>query len=777
MRILLVEDDELIAEALVKALTDQHYAIDVATDGQAGWELAEAFAYDLIMLDVMLPKLDGISLCRRWRSLGVRSPIILLTSQDSSTKKVMGLDAGADDYVVKPFEMQEVLARIRALLRRGNLTSSPLLEWGKLRLDPSNFEVTYDEQLLHLTPKEYSLLELFLRNRQRIFSRSAILDSIWSFEELPGEDTVRSHMKGLRQKLKAAGVPEDPIETIYGIGYRLKPLEQQKARKEQVVPNRLSPGQKQQTLLEISRVWERTKEKLSHRIATIEQAMMALRQNQLSDELQFAAEREAHKLAGSLGMYGFVQGSRLAQEIEQFFQSKELIDRNQTLHLSELIVALRQELQQTTAAKTPEVLSPDKRPWLLIVEHDKSLAKALVVEAASWGMRGKIATTVTLARERISRDRPDIVLLDLSDNTPQDNLTLLSQLNACTPPVPVLVLADRERAIDRVKVARLGGRGFLPKPVAPTQVLEAVTVLLQRDHTSATIMVVDDDSQVLMALHSLLEPWGFKLSTLDCPLQFWDNLEVVAPDLLILDVEMPQISGIDLCQSVRADMRWSGLPILFLTAHTDADTMQQVFAAGGDDYVSKPIVGPELVTRILNRLERSRLLRNLVETDALTGVANYRKSTQQLTQFLELCDRHQQPLCFAVLNLDRFKQINECYSHTSGDVVLSRLGELLRRHFQSDDVVGRWGGAEFIVGMYGMTRSQGIKRLAEVLKALHQQKFTAFDGTEFQVTLSAGAIQYPQDGINLPALYKAAAAALRQAQAVGGDQANAPTLE
>ncbi|MBD2562131.1 MULTISPECIES: response regulator [Nostoc] len=770
MRILLVEDDELISEALVKALTDQHYAIDVATDGQAGCELVEAFAYDLILLDVMLPKLDGISLCRRWRSQGLRSPIILLTSQDSSTKKVMGLDAGADDYVVKPFDLQEILARIRALLRRGNLTSSPLLEWGNLRLDPSNFAVTYDQQPLRLTPKEYSLLELFLRNRQRIFSCSAILDRIWSFEELPGEETVRSHLKGLRQKLKAAGVPEDPIETVYGIGYHLKPLQEQ-ARKGQVAPNRLSAAQKQQTLLEIAKVWERTKEKLSHRIATIEQATTALRQNQLNDELQFAAEREAHKLAGSLGMYGFVQGSRLAQEIEHFFQSGELVDRNQTLHLSELIVALRQELQQTTAGQTLQVSSPDKRPWLLLVERDKSLAKALVVEAATWGMRAEIATTPTLARERISSDRPDIVLLDLCANTPQENLTLLAELNACTPPVPVLVLVDRDRAIDRVKVARLGGRGFLPKPVAPSQVLEAVTALLQRDRKSATIMVVDDDSQVLTALHSLLEPWGFKLFTLDCPLQFWNNLETVAPDLLILDVEMPQISGIELCQSVRADMRWSGLPILFLTAHTDADTMQQVFAAGGDDYVSKPIVGPELVTRILNRLERSRLLRNLVETDALTGVANYRKSNQELTQLLDLCDRHQQPLCFAVLNLDNFKQVNEWYGHASGDAVLTRLGELLRRHFQSDDVVGRWGGAEFIVGMYGITRSDGVKQLAEVLKTLHQQKFTAFDGTQFQVTLSAAAIQYPQDGINLAALYKAA---LRQAQAVGSDRGNSP---
>ncbi len=770
MRLLLVEDDELMTEALVKALTDQHYAIDVATDGQAGWELVEAIAYDLILLDVILPKLDGISLCRRLRSQGLRSPIILLTSQDSSNKKVMGLDAGADDYVVKPFDLQELLARIRALLRRGSETSSPLLERGNLRLDPSSCEVTYDNRPLHLTPKEYSLLELFLRNRHRVFSCSAILDHIWSFEELPGEETVRAHMKGLRQKLKAAGVTEDPIETLYGIGYRLKPLEQQQvSRQEQVTHKRhRSPAQQQQTLAEISRVWERTQEKLSNRIAVIEQATTALRQNQLSDELRFAAEREAHKLAGSLGMYGFAEGSRLAQALEQLFQSGELLDQNQTLQVSELSVALHRELQQTTVGQIPKLPSVDERPLLLLVEPDKPLAKALAMEAATWGMRAEIATDPTIAR-LISRDRPDMVLLDLCADTTEENLTLLAELNACAPPVPVLVLADRDSLIDRVKVARLGGRGFLPKSLAPAQVLEAVTQMLQRaGSTVAKVMVVDDDAQVLTALHSLLEPWGLKLSTLDNPLQFWEALEAAAPDLLILDVEMPQISGIELCQVVRNDPYWSSLPVLFLTGHTDVDTMRRVFAAGADDYISKPIVGPELVTRILNRLERSRLLRNLVETDALTRVANRRKSTQELTQFLGLCDRHQQPLCFAVLDLDCLKQVNERYGHASGDAVLSRLGELLRQHFQSDDIVARWGGSEFVVGMYGMSGKDGVKRLAEVLEALQQQQFTSADGTQFQMTFSAGVVQYPQAGSNLPALYRAAETVLRQAQVAGG---------
>jgi len=223
MKILLVEDNQYLAEILAQALTEQHYVVDIASDGQAGWELVTAFTYDLILLDVVLPKLDGISLCRRLRSQGHHMPILLLTAQDTSTNKVLGLDAGADDYVVKPFDLQELAARVRALLRRGNVALSPTLEWRGLRLDPSTYEVSYDGQLLHLTPKEYSLLELFLRNSRRVLNRSAILEHLWSsFEDPPEETTIKSHIKGLRQKLKTAGAPPDFIETIYGLGYRLK---------------------------------------------------------------------------------------------------------------------------------------------------------------------------------------------------------------------------------------------------------------------------------------------------------------------------------------------------------------------------------------------------------------------------------------------------------------------------------------------------------------------------------------------------------------------------
>lgn len=224
MKILLVEDDELLAGVVAEFLTDHLHLVDVVTDGESAWNQIRTLEYDLILLDVMLPKLDGIRLCQRLRSHGYSVPVLMITARDTSTDKVIGLDAGADDYMVKPLDFPELLARIRALLRRGSSGASPLLEWGDLHLDPATYEISYNDKTLRLTPKEYKLLELFLRNGRRILSRSTIIERLWSLENPPEEGTVKTHIKSLRKKLKVVGAPSDLIETVHGMGYRLKLL-------------------------------------------------------------------------------------------------------------------------------------------------------------------------------------------------------------------------------------------------------------------------------------------------------------------------------------------------------------------------------------------------------------------------------------------------------------------------------------------------------------------------------------------------------------------------
>ncbi|MEW6493420.1 MAG: response regulator [Cyanobacteriota bacterium] len=657
MKILLVEDDELVAEALKDALTAQHYLVEVAADGKEGWELAEAFEYDLILLDWMLPKLDGLTFCKQRRQMGDRTPIMLLTAQDTSTKKVMGLDAGADDYIVKPFDWQELSARIRALLRRGSSTATPILEWGLLALDPSNCQVTYDQQILHLTAKEYSLLELFLRNPQRIYSQSALLDHLWSFADPPSENTVRAHIKSLRQKLKKAGAAGDLIETVYGLGYRLRSKEELRSQSlnhtegstnggasptrsqldrnasNQTPPATATPDTSPSTPhesttespipVELRAIWERSKDKYGDRITILEQAIAAAIARTLSEELRQRAIVEAHTLVGSLGSFGLMEASRLSREIQQAFQAEGEWSQTQTVHLSQGVAALRQTLEQPLTPKNsvetlpptspPPPTTPTPNPHLLIVDDDAELSLALVSEASSWGIQAEIATDLSQARNAIARDRPDAVLLDLCfQGLEEKGFELLAELTTQQPPVPVVVFTAQESFAQRVKVARLGGRVFLQKPVSPKLVMEAISQVLQQSTTpEAKLLIVDDDPQLLDFLHTLLEPWGFKITLLDNPQIFWDTLEQTMPDLLILDVEMPELSGIDLCQVVRNDPHWSNIPVLFLSVFTDAQTVQQVFTAGADDYVSKPIVGPELVARILNRLERVQILRQL----------------------------------------------------------------------------------------------------------------------------------------------------------------------
>lgn len=615
MKILAIEADELTANHLVAALSSQYYAVEVAPDGETGWEFVQAFVYDLVLIDVQLPKLDGISLCQQIRSGGYTLPILLLTERDNRRDRLRGLDAGADDiYPLEPFDAEDLLARVRALLRRGVAQALPVLEWGDIRLDPSTCEVTYSGQSLSLTPKEYALLELFLRNSHRVFSCGAILDRLWAFQDVPGEYAVRTHIKDLRQKLKGVGASADTIETVYGMGYRLKQKD---------IPNSASGiGEidliRQQTLTAIAGVWYRFQAQIQEQVKVLEQATDALLKQALDLELRQQAECEAHTLAGSLGTFGLIEGSHLAGKIERRLQADGIWEEREARGLCNLVKALRQEIDRSSAHLVGNPAAHrDERPLLLVVDGDRALASTLAQEAQGWGLRSQIATCLSTARQSIELETPQIILLDLGvSKMTEDSLKFLAELTHRTPPIPVLVFTERDGITSRIQVARLGGSTFLQKPMNPAQAIEIVTQVLHRgDPPDARVMVVDDDPKILEILRRLLEPWGLKVTTLDDPRRFWETLAAVSPDILVIDVKMPHISGIELCQIVRNDARWGGLPIVCLTDRNDTTIVERVFAVGADDFASKPVVGPELVARILNRLERFRLLQRWSKAD------------------------------------------------------------------------------------------------------------------------------------------------------------------
>jgi DNA-binding response OmpR family regulator len=637
MKILLVEDDTLTVSLLTEALNSHNYNVNAAADGETALHFVQAYDYDLIVLDVLIPKLDGISLCRKLRSSGCQMPILLLTALDSSNDRVQGLEAGADDYVVKPFNLEELIARIRALLRRGKATlSSKNLTWEKLQVNPDTTEVTYAEKVLHLTPKEYNLLELFLRNPRRIFSRSAILDRIWSAGEFPQEEAVTAHIKGLRQKLKAAGMTVDLVETVYGLGYRLKSL-QEDIESQKVALETAETAKSQETLsvesngssqelknedrrLKVLNIVAQMRENLKanfiEKVAIFERAIDQLKSGTLEGELRQEAQAQAHKLVGSLGTLGLPKGSEVARKIEHLFKAENILKPD----AAQQIEGFLQKLTQIFDRPSPEpegepVPAVSQKRRMLIVDDDTFESEQLKIVASANGFQIEVVNSPQAARNAISQQPPDAILLDLTFSRTQENgLSLLAELLREKPGIPVMIFSEHNQLSDRIEVARLGASGFLHKSIPPADILKAVAqVLDQVGPAEAKVMVVDDDVHLLAALQVILQPWGFQVTTLDEPEKFWEVLETTCPDLLILDVEMPGYSGIELCLAVRNDLRWSKLPVLFLTAHSESEIVRQMFVAGADDYVNKPIVQPELIARLLNRLERTQLRHRLAQ--------------------------------------------------------------------------------------------------------------------------------------------------------------------
>ena len=220
MRVLIVEDDQKVADFLAKGFKEEFYAVDVCFDGNEAVEFAEAFTYDLIILDIMLPNKNGLQVCRELRQKNIPSPILMLTVRDSVEDKVKGLQAGADDYLTKPFAFSELLARVQALLRRSHDYKTGSLRIADLELDPNTRKVTRGGKLISLTGKEYALLEYLLRNQGRVITQSMIIDHVWDMNFDSTSNVVNVYINHLREKVDK-GFARPLIHTVRGAGYML----------------------------------------------------------------------------------------------------------------------------------------------------------------------------------------------------------------------------------------------------------------------------------------------------------------------------------------------------------------------------------------------------------------------------------------------------------------------------------------------------------------------------------------------------------------------------
>ena len=220
VKVLVVEDEHLIASSIKKGLEQENYTVDIAFDGEKGLDLASSGDYDIILLDLLLPKIDGVTVCRELRTEGIHTPILMLTARGEMRDKVQGLDSGADDYLTKPFAFEELLARIRALKRRPEVVTGEVLKAADLSLNSQTFEVRRAGRLIPLSNREYSLLEYLLRHAGRVVTKDQIIDSVWNYDADVLPNTVEVYIRYLRSKIDPPG-KKPLIQTIRGFGYRL----------------------------------------------------------------------------------------------------------------------------------------------------------------------------------------------------------------------------------------------------------------------------------------------------------------------------------------------------------------------------------------------------------------------------------------------------------------------------------------------------------------------------------------------------------------------------
>lgn len=515
------------------------------------------------------------------------------------------------------------------------------------------------------------------------------------------------------------------------------------------------------------------------RLMDLKRVETELNAGEISSLALEAAQRAAHNIAGSATLFGYADASNVARRLEEMLQTKEpstakgkLIDLIQNLEAElgldpspDSFVDFEPRPQQAEPSDATLTAAHRSSLSMLYVDDDPELLQSVEAVAGPQGVTVLAAETISQAREHIRLHRPDTAVIDLTfSDDPEGILGLVDEIRHMQPAVPMVVLTPDGQLEQRLVAARMGATRFLQKPVAPAEIVATATQLVtyQRENRS-TVLAVDDDPMILETLRELLKPMQINVITCADPFLFWQILEESKPELVLLDVDMGTLSGLDLCRVLRSDRQYQSIPVIFLTSRSDVETLTAAFAAGADDFIGKPLIGPELAARVHGRLERNRLMRQLAETDPLTGAFNRRKFTDLVGRYLRLADRQRLPLSVAILDIDKFKQVNDTHGHLVGDAVLQRLVAVLKAHLRAEDIVGRWGGEEFAIVMIGATKAGAAMRLTRVMEEFRDDP--ALDA--IKPTYSAGVAEYPRDGQNLMELQKVADASLYDAKHAG----------
>lgn len=483
-----------------------------------------------------------------------------------------------------------------------------------------------------------------------------------------------------------------------------------------------------------------------------------------------------HRLVGAAGTFGEGALSEAARTIEQQLKavSGRPVSADECRQIRAAVVQLpgyrRGFAKDRGAGRAVAGSNRNRSVWVL--EDHEQVCTMLVNALRSFGYAAQGASTFAALREAMPAAPPDALIVDIDLGIGQpDGLEALAILQAgFAAPIPALVVTHHDDHATRLRAVRSGAVGFFAKPVDLPQ-LESRLELCFDDFRGEPLRVVavDDDPLLLQRYAALLGAAGMQVHTVDAPEAVVSLLDDVAPDLLLLDVEMPGCSGPELAQMVRFDARWVGLPIIFVSAETDLDRQADAIVRGGDDFMTKPIHDDRLVSTVLSRARRARALGNALSRDSLTGVLKHGSAKDQLEQALARSARAAVPCAVAMIDLDHFKAVNDQHGHASGDKVLRSVGALLRNRLRREDVVGRYGGEEFLVVLPGMDADAAATKLDGLRAAFSEIGFLADSGQSLHCTFSVGVSDNRQHAA-ADVVLQAADAALYRAKGAGRNQ-------
>ena len=422
-------------------------------------------------------------------------------------------------------------------------------------------------------------------------------------------------------------------------------------------------------------------------------------------EVRVRAAREAHKLAAPSAPSATPRRRAWRGRSSSSWKGSARLQEADALRLSEWVVALRQLLERAAppaaAAGAHGEDAAGERPVLALATDDAELAERVEMEASARGFAVRRSAGGASGAGVAEEDAPSAVVLDLPDAPAPDRYAGLDAFRALPDAPPVVVVSGDDGLGERVEAVRRGGRVFLRRPVSPVQVVDAVErVLLRHSAGGARLLAVDDDPQMLGLLEALLAGRGLHVHPVGDAAAFWRELGRVLPDLVVLDLDMPGLDGVDLCRALRSDPRWSTLPVLFLTGRTDPESVRALFAAGADDYVPKPVVGPELLMRIENRLERARLRSAAHDSTGPAGLPGRVRALEELARLLQLARRAGADAAVARVDLDGLGELSRRLGAEAGEEARTRAAQLLQARTAPGDVVGWWGTDTLALGFF-----------------------------------------------------------------------------